>query len=275
MNALLAVDSIGSMSDVTVSIYALCQPETGEVRYVGKSTDVDRRYCQHLAPWNLAKKSKKNSWLKSLLARSVEPMLVVLEEVPAEEAGDVERWWIDCYRLGRLTNGTAGGEGNQGMSAEARARMGLRKFNAGAAREIRERFAAGETTVELAEEFGVTRHTVGNVVRGKTWPEAGGPITTAIARRWPKEAGEAARLATLGRQRSEETKKKISEATRGQARPSMQGEQHHQARLTISQVLEIRARAEHGEGFRELGRAYGVSHITIRRIVLRETWVHV
>lgn len=259
-----------------VSIYGLVDPETGLLRYVGQAVEPEKRLRQHLAPWNLERRSWKNSWLKSLGQRSLEPKLEILQVVPAAEADNAERWWIAAWKpSGWLTNGTDGGDGLRNPSAEVRGRIGWRKFDAGAAKEIRERFAAGETTVELADEFGVGRHTIGNVVRGKTWPNAGGPITEAIRRRVPPQALEAAREATLGKQRSDEVRKKIGDANRGQVRPSMQGELHHQAKLTVSEVLRIRERAEQGESFVDLGHAYGVSRVTIRQIVLRETWGHI
>lgn len=254
-------------------IYALCEPDTGEVRYIGKAINPQLRLQRHLAPHALARRSHKNSWLKNLLARGQSPMLCILQEAPLEEAYELEKWWIAVYRPnGRLTNATDGGEGVTNPPAEVRARIGWRKITAEAAREIRERVAAGESTVALAAEFGVSRHSIGNVVRGKTWPQAGGPIASALERRISPAASEAARRATKGKPRSEEVRRKIGDANRGQNRPSMQGERHHQSRLTENEVREIRVRAGQGESFRDLGVAFGVSRTAIRKLVTFVTW---
>lgn len=46
-------------------------------------------------------------------------------------------------------------------------------------RTMRERFAAGEVTREgLSTEYGLARSTVGYLLRGTTWPDAGGPLVT-------------------------------------------------------------------------------------------------
>lgn len=41
---------------------------------------------------------------------------------------------------------------------------------------LRERFAQGEYLKDLCDEFGIYWTTGSNVVNGRTWPEAGGPI---------------------------------------------------------------------------------------------------
>src|ERR1017187_2812252 len=43
--------------------------------------------------------------------------------------------------------------------------------------EIRVRYAAGEPSTLLAAEYGVSRATIGNIVRGERWRHVGGPIT--------------------------------------------------------------------------------------------------
>jgi hypothetical protein len=45
------------------------------------------------------------------------------------------------------------------------------------------------------------------------------------------------------------------------------GHEHYQSRFTSEQVAAIRDTWEHGESMRSIGRRYGVSHESIRRIV--------
>lgn len=53
------------------------------------------------------------------------------------------------------------------------------------------------------------------------------------------------------------------------------GERSGTAKLSIDAVVAIRQRHLEGEGVRALGRAFGVSHTQIRKIVAREAWAHV
>lgn len=53
---------------------------------------------------------------------------------------------------------------------------------------------------------------------------------------------------------------------------SNRGERHGLHKLTEAEVLEIRERAEHGEGSAELALAYGRSRQCIRHIVTRRRW---
>lgn len=49
------------------------------------------------------------------------------------------------------------------------------------------------------------------------------------------------------------------------------GERHHSAKLTISDVCEIRS---HRRSYRELSKQFGVSTTSIAKIVLGKTWKH-
>lgn len=56
--------------------------------------------------------------------------------------------------------------------------------------------------------------------------------------------------------------------------PDRRGERHHGARLTESQVLEIRRRASTGETYRALGQEFGVVPAHVGKIVQRVSWGH-
>lgn len=61
------------------------------------------------------------------------------------------------------------------------------KLTAGEVREARVAYAAGGVRQQdLAQRLGVSHRTVSAFIRGKTWPDAGGPITCAPVnnRRW-------------------------------------------------------------------------------------------
>lgn len=105
-------------------IYALIDPRTGDVRYVGATTDVQRRLREHLRRKEFRYCSR---WIQSLLAEGLTPCVWVLEVV-----GDgwqrAERRWIEMFRgLGMAECNIAdGGEGTSPgstKSAETRAKI--------------------------------------------------------------------------------------------------------------------------------------------------------
>jgi hypothetical protein len=102
-------------------IYALIDPRTEAVRYVGKADDPQKRLHGHLLCRGVG---HKQSWLKNLRAAGLAPVLGVLEECAQDVWQDRERHWIAAYREAGapLTNRTAGGDGRLGDKATADSR---------------------------------------------------------------------------------------------------------------------------------------------------------
>lgn len=105
-------------------IYGLVDPDTVEVRYIGKSVKPHDRLRSHInePPSNC----HRSHWIQALKRQGKEPGLVIFEEVwgewPWQES---ERYWIARGKsLGwRLTNNTSGGDGVPDLSPAARARI--------------------------------------------------------------------------------------------------------------------------------------------------------
>lgn len=93
-------------------IYALRDPDTDEIRYVGRSIDPETRFVSHYYEAMSMDRlyevhvSAKNRWFRSLVIAGKEPRLEVLEEVPRAEAWQRERAWYErALEEGhRLTN---------------------------------------------------------------------------------------------------------------------------------------------------------------------------
>jgi hypothetical protein len=97
-----------------IAIYALTDPNTGCVRYVGKSKDLDYRVRYGHLGSELRKASlHKSRWLRKLASVGLKPTVEVLEWADEAEWQERERHWIAHYRaLGApLTNMTDGGDG--------------------------------------------------------------------------------------------------------------------------------------------------------------------
>lgn len=100
---------------MTTYIYALRCPESDEIRYIGKSTNPNRRLSAHIsAAVNKAYDHHTSRWIRKLSLLDLVPSIEILEEVASGDSWrEVERRWIkEGNEKGwPLTNSTAGGEG--------------------------------------------------------------------------------------------------------------------------------------------------------------------
>lgn len=109
-------------------IYALCEPDTGEIRYVGKANDLPSRIrCHRFEKHDSRIHTRKINWLRSLGDR--EPVVRVLASVSREEWAQTERRWIRILKQAgaRLTNYADGGQTSptegRGHTEESKAKM--------------------------------------------------------------------------------------------------------------------------------------------------------
>lgn len=106
-------------------IYALHCPLAGTVRYVGKSSNPQKRLKSHLSSAKtFSYRHHTSAWIRKLLSVGLEPRMEILEEVPeGTRWQDSERNWISSAadRGWRLTNSTSGGEGLDYICPEAAA----------------------------------------------------------------------------------------------------------------------------------------------------------
>ena len=94
-------------------VYALLEPISEEIRYIGKSCSGLHRIRQHFGPSQLKAKNKKSNWLKSLIKKNIFPKLKILEVATDKiNLSELEKKHILIYKSGRLLNMTAGGDGN-------------------------------------------------------------------------------------------------------------------------------------------------------------------
>lgn len=105
-------------------IYALGEPDTREIRYIGKTVRIARRYRDHITE-SPKKKTHLGNWLRKVLSRGEKPVLTRLCEVPDELGSQAEMLFIKLARDGgmNLVNSTDGGEGIT-MTPEIRSKIG-------------------------------------------------------------------------------------------------------------------------------------------------------
>ena len=100
------------------SIYVLKNPDTNEIRYVGKtSKDLNRRLQQHIFESESEQRNKRKNWVAKILKGGKIPIIEEIDFCTWEGSQEKEIYWIKYYRdLGLdLVNSTDGGEGNLGF----------------------------------------------------------------------------------------------------------------------------------------------------------------
>lgn len=191
-----------------VSIYALVDPITDDIRYVGQTVQPSKRLGQHMN--NLSGNTHKENWVASLVERGVEPWMWVLETIDDAESDEAECWWIAALKedgepLTNLTDGGGGPTEERGrkmskalkgrvLSEEHKRRIG--EANRGSRHPNYGKTLPAETKRKMSEARKGSR----NHNYGKTFSEE--------ARRHMSEA-------QMGKKLSTETKDKISESQKG------------------------------------------------------------
>ena len=113
---------------MTTTIYGLHDPDTGELRYVGKTIGtLRRRLTEHTCPSRGKSRLYSARWIRSLSKR---PIIKAFARVPDEYGAAAEKRIIAACRANgiRLTNTTDGGEGTFGVrhSEETKRKIGAK-----------------------------------------------------------------------------------------------------------------------------------------------------
>lgn len=180
----------------TTFIYALVDPETQEIRYIGKANNPRKRFNKHLRQTD---DTYKQRWIHGLQSRNLKPLMQIIEEIPVDLWQERERYWIDFYRAQgcHLTNTAPGGQAG-GMSPEGRARL-----------------VALNTGKKHAPETMAKMQAIADTRRGiKRPPEVGAKVSAArtgkkrkpFSEEWRRNIGESAR----GRKHSPKSIEKMS-----------------------------------------------------------------
>lgn len=96
--------------DVTF-IYILSEPLHGNIRYVGKTKDPNRRLKRHISERNLHD-SYKDRWIRKIIDDGGLPEITVIDTVDDKKWCYWEKFYISYFKfIGcKLTNGTEGGD---------------------------------------------------------------------------------------------------------------------------------------------------------------------
>jgi len=207
-------------------IYALCEPSSMLVRYVGKTVNLAKRLQQH--PYR-RHNARLNKWWQGLQASGVSPEVVVLEQTDAAHWRERERYWIRFYRESGcdLFNIADGGDGIDFLPDAVRRHLSKirkgRKLSPEQARAFIEKGQKAAKTPEararrIASLTGKPSPNRGKVIHDE---ESRRRISNAHAGK-PKSQETRAKLsaANLGHKDSLETRAKKSASHRGLPGPN-------------------------------------------------------
>ena len=186
-----------------IYIYALSDPFTGHVRYIGKSNNIDRRVRRHLKDGRDGKTDHKSRWVAKVLREGSFPVVDVLEVCERSEWKDREQYYIWAYRgLGAdLTNSKEGGDGIN-PSAATRAKMSLA--------------AKGRVAHNKGKPTSAEAKARQSIAAKRRWARMGEDERVAYIAKM--QAANPSRGSVKGWHHTEEAKRKISAASKSQVR---------------------------------------------------------
>jgi len=209
-------------------VYALVDPRTLLVRYIGQSSTGMDRPREHACPSRLKRRTHKSAWIKSLAKVGLRYVIAVLETVDSiDRLNDCETWWMMFGRaLGwDLTNHAPAGGSVRGLvrSVETRAKISVALQGRKLSLEHRAAISRGNMGRVISK---YTREMTAESNRLRAWTtEAKDKLRQANSRyRHTPEA--LAKIAEAGRGRkygpkSAEVKEKLSKALKGKPLPEV------------------------------------------------------
>jgi group I intron endonuclease len=204
---------------ITTYIYALIDPRSKEIKYIGKSNNPRSRFYNHL----LRDSGVFGKWIKELKSLGFSPELQILEEVLRDQWKERETYWIEkLSKECTLLNQTRGGDGLEKHKAETNTWLveNLRNSNLGRKhsqdtkdkrnKSLRERYKLHPRvgvphTEEAKKKISENRKGILHSVETRA-------LLSAKKQGWKpsREMVERAILANTGRVFTEEHKRKIS-----------------------------------------------------------------
>jgi hypothetical protein len=198
------IGTLQYLQSLRVVIYALAEPVSRSVRYIGKTVELKRRLKQH---WYRKCNKRLHLWLKELKDSGSDPEVLILEQTDLAHWRERERRWIRPYRESghQLFNIADGGDGIDFLSEAVRRYLStLHKGRKLSPEHLRAFIAKGQQAAQTPE----ARAKRSASLRGKPSPLRGKSIHDAVSR-------QRISIAHTGRPKSNETKAKLSAANLG------------------------------------------------------------
>lgn len=188
-------------------IYALRDPDTNLIRYIGKADNPKIRLrahmCEKKEPY-----TRRSRWIASLKERGLRPLVEVLHSIPVFGWKDAERLQIRLARMDGLdlVNGTDGGDG---FGSGADNPMFGKKMSPEWVERIRRVHLGKPKSTEHIAKIVESK-------RGKKYPK----FSELNRRRvWSQTSRDKLRASVTGRKHTQAALDKMSDAQRGKKKP--------------------------------------------------------
>lgn len=178
---------------MSVFVYALVDPRTDTIRYIGQTINGMDRATAH---WRRKTIREHNdlchAWVRKLLSLQLVPEVVILEECSEDDLNLNEMFWIASIRAsgGQLLNMTDGGEGTHGFrwSDKEKKRIGSQHRGKLISEEHRAAVSKAFKGKKLSAEH---RAKIGAAHKGRDWgPEFAAKISATSKGRIPWNKGK-------------------------------------------------------------------------------------
>lgn len=149
-------------------VYGLLDPRTGELRYIGATSNLDRRRSESRSTHG-ARRTPRDLWVKELLGLGLRPLFEVLETCDsADEAFQREEWLVAYHRfIGcDLLNRALGGPTSRGTRHSATQRI-ANSVAQGGRPFVDQHGRRYETIKGAARELGLAANKICAVLKGK------------------------------------------------------------------------------------------------------------
>lgn len=250
---------------MTNFIYALSDPRDNQIRYIGKTDNLSRRFKMHLTE---KYKSYKCNWIKSLLSINLKPNMLILESVPVDKDWESrEIYWIQFYREQgcNLTNMTDGGDQGPNCTGKHLIKSAQGKQNIINALIKRNKSPENRTKVSKANKGKPHRKNTPEEIEQKRKWMTGKKIHTEEFK---------SRLAERNKIRKNDPKIMSVAIKKSWQDPETRKRYlSNRAKLTEQQVKEIRTATNISPN--QLAKKYGVSNTLIRKIINYKCWKHI
>lgn len=203
----------------TTFIYALCEPGTRTIRYIGKSNNPQGRLRQHRSH-SKSLSSHLGHWMNEIISRGQKPNLLILKEIPENDWEDWERCYIRNARMMgfSLVNIEEGGVGIVGSMPET-TREKIRQKLLGGKRSLESRARISQAQIgRKRSPESIAKTAAGNTGKKRT-PEQRARMSAGMTgvKKGPMSSENRAAISAgnKGRVKSEQECENISRGKKG------------------------------------------------------------
>lgn len=202
-----------TVKSVLFIVYALLDPRTNEIRYIGRTNNIKNRFAAHINRAKNLKKALNNNnehlynWINILLDLDLKPIIKILEsDIIEDNINEKEIYWIKYYR--NKTNLVNQNDGGKGFGLNNKVWVGKKHSE-----QTKKKISAGNKGKIISKEL---IEKLRNLNKGRTFSEeTKKKISKSVLNSFTQEVRYKMGASFRGKFLSEEHKKKIGLGNKG------------------------------------------------------------